>query len=200
MQSHVYKKIHDICLCWCGHVHRMPDSRILKQLLYGQLTGSTRSQGGQRKRYKDYLRLTLKSCAISNLTGILRHQIERNGAVSAIAHLTSSKANALPTLKLKIVEHAGKTQQVHKSRLSGPSAASTVGARVHPTSGCLLIGGAAIPHPPLSVNHVPPQVQTSLLQLRPKLYSPAVTVAGHVHPGSECSLISECATSEIRRK
>jgi len=43
-----------------------------------------------------------------------------------------------------------KTQQVHKSRLSGPSAASTVGARVHPRSGCLLIGGAAIPHPPLS--------------------------------------------------
>ena len=84
-----------------------------------------------------------------------------------------------------------KTQQVHKSRLSGPSAASTVGARVHPRSGCLLIGGAAIPHPPLSVNHVLPQVQTSLLQLRPQLYSPAVTVAGHVHPGSECSLISE---------
>jgi len=55
-------------LRWCGHVHRMPDSRIPKQLLYGQLTGSTRSQGGQRKRYKDYLRLTLKSCDISNLT------------------------------------------------------------------------------------------------------------------------------------
>jgi len=89
---------------------------------------------------------------------------------------------------------------VHKSRLSGPSAASTVGARVHPRSGCLLIGGAAIPHPPLSVNHLPPQVQTSLLQLRPQLFSPAVTVAGHVHPGSECSLISDCATVEIRRK
>ena len=55
-------------LRWCGHVHRMPDSRIPKQLLYGQLTGSTRSQGGQRKRYKDYLCLTLKSCDISNLT------------------------------------------------------------------------------------------------------------------------------------
>ena len=55
-------------LRWCGHVHRMPDSRIPKQLLYGQLTGSTRSQGGQRKLYKDYLRLTLKSCDISNLT------------------------------------------------------------------------------------------------------------------------------------
>jgi len=35
-------------------------------VLYGQLTGSTRSQGGQRKRYKDYLCLTLKSCDICN--------------------------------------------------------------------------------------------------------------------------------------
>jgi len=174
--------------------------RIPKKLLYSQLTGSTRSQGGQRKRYKDYLCLTLKSCDISNLTwdSTASDRAKWRRLCHSSLDLTSSKASALPTLK--IVEHAGKTRQVQESRLSGPSAASTVGARVHPTSGCLLIGGAAIPHPPLSVNHVPPQVQTSLLQLRPKLYSPAVTVAGHVHPGSECSLISECATSEIRRK
>ena len=44
----------------------MPDSRIPKQLLYRQLADSARSQGGQRKRYKDHLRLTLKSCDISN--------------------------------------------------------------------------------------------------------------------------------------
>jgi len=46
----------------------------------------------------------------------------------------------------------------------------TVDARLHPKSGCLLTGGAAIPHPPLSVNDVPPQVQMPLLQLRPQLY------------------------------
>jgi len=49
-------------LRWCCHVSQMPDSRIPKQLLYGQLADSARSQGGHRKRYKDHLSLTLKSC------------------------------------------------------------------------------------------------------------------------------------------
>ena len=51
-------------LRWCGHVIRMPDSRIPKQLLYGQLKHGTRNPGGQRKRYKDQLRCNLKACGI----------------------------------------------------------------------------------------------------------------------------------------
>uniref|UniRef100_A0A8C5PLD5 Reverse transcriptase n=1 Tax=Leptobrachium leishanense TaxID=445787 RepID=A0A8C5PLD5_9ANUR len=49
---------------WAGHVARMPDHRIPKQLLYGELSQGKRSHGGQRKRYKDTLKASLKSMDI----------------------------------------------------------------------------------------------------------------------------------------
>jgi hypothetical protein len=43
----------------------MPDNRLPKKLLYGKLQTGKRSQGGQKKRYKDTLKASLKSCCIS---------------------------------------------------------------------------------------------------------------------------------------
>ena len=51
-------------LSWSGHVVRMEDTRIPKQLLYGELCVGSRAQGGQRLRYKDTLRHNLKKCKI----------------------------------------------------------------------------------------------------------------------------------------
>ena len=51
-------------LSWTGHVIRMPDDRLPKQLLYGELADGQRSVGGQKKRYKDNLKATLKKCNI----------------------------------------------------------------------------------------------------------------------------------------
>ena len=42
-------------LRWTGHVTRMPDERLPKKILYGK-----RSHGGQKKRYKDTLKASLK--------------------------------------------------------------------------------------------------------------------------------------------
>ena len=47
-------------LRWTGHVTRMPDERFPKKILYGELQVGKRSHGGQKKRYKDTLKASLK--------------------------------------------------------------------------------------------------------------------------------------------
>ena len=47
-------------LRWTGHVKRMPDERLPKKVLYGELQEGKRSQGGQKKRYKDIHKASLK--------------------------------------------------------------------------------------------------------------------------------------------
>ena len=43
-------------LKWTGYVTRMPDERLSKKILYGELQIGKRSHGGQKKRYKDILK------------------------------------------------------------------------------------------------------------------------------------------------
>jgi len=52
-------------LRWAGHLTRMPDQRIPKRLLYGELNQGKRSLGGQRKRFKDTLKVSLKAFNIA---------------------------------------------------------------------------------------------------------------------------------------
>ena len=47
-----------------GHVRRMDDSRLPKQLFYSELVTGKRHKGGQRKRYKDVLKASLKALEI----------------------------------------------------------------------------------------------------------------------------------------
>ena len=47
-------------LRWTGHVTRMPDERLPKKILYRELQVGKRSHGGQKKRYKDTLKASLK--------------------------------------------------------------------------------------------------------------------------------------------
>ena len=47
-------------LRWTGHVIRLPNKRLPKNVFYGELKEGKRSQGGQKKRYKDTLKASLK--------------------------------------------------------------------------------------------------------------------------------------------
>ena len=53
-------------LRWAGHVVRMPDERLPKRLLYGELCAGKRSRGGQKKRFKDTLKVSLKCCSFDH--------------------------------------------------------------------------------------------------------------------------------------
>ena len=52
-------------LRWSGHVMRMHDNRIPKQIFCSELVAGKRRPGGQIKRYKDNLKRSLRLCNIS---------------------------------------------------------------------------------------------------------------------------------------
>ena len=53
-------------LRWAGHVVRMSEERLPKKIFFGEFAGGKRSQGGQKKRYKDTLKATMKNFAIDH--------------------------------------------------------------------------------------------------------------------------------------
>jgi len=55
-------------LQWVGHVMRMPDSRIPKQVFCGRLAVGSRPQCGPVRRYKDTVKENIKKCGMNPST------------------------------------------------------------------------------------------------------------------------------------
>ena len=55
-------------LRWTGHVIRMGDERLPKQIFYSELSEGKRDVGGPKKRFKDNLKTNLKKCEINVTT------------------------------------------------------------------------------------------------------------------------------------
>ena len=55
-------------LRWLGHVKRMGDHRIPKQLLYGELAQGKRSRGRPKLRYKDTCKYSMFKCGVEVTT------------------------------------------------------------------------------------------------------------------------------------
>ena len=51
-------------LRWLGYVIRLPDNRLPRHLLYGELSQGQRSFGRPKKRFSDYIKITLQKCNI----------------------------------------------------------------------------------------------------------------------------------------
>ena len=52
-------------LCWLGHVYRMEDGRIPKDILYGELAAGQRGLGRPQLRYKDVCKRDMKAVCIN---------------------------------------------------------------------------------------------------------------------------------------
>ena len=71
LQSNLRSIEATLSLCqlrWAGHVVRMEDGRLPKQLFYGELSQGKRGTGRPKLRYKDSLKANLKKCNIDTAT------------------------------------------------------------------------------------------------------------------------------------
>ena len=60
----IHSMIMESQLRWSGHVARMPEYRLPKQVFFGELSTGNRSRGRPIQRYKDTLKAALKKCNI----------------------------------------------------------------------------------------------------------------------------------------
>ena len=66
-----------------GHATRMPDERLPKKVFYEELQVGKRSKGGQKKRFKDTLKVSLKDSTYHLSPGNRVNRIRQRGVASS---------------------------------------------------------------------------------------------------------------------
>ena len=109
---------------WAGHVTRMHDDRLPKQLLYGEHCYGKRSVGGQKKRFKDTLKKPSQASISMSPTGKSVPMIDPFGAVRFIPEQKQQNQTGSQRLR-KSVLLAKRDYTLSQSRAtSGPRARS----------------------------------------------------------------------------
>ena len=107
-------------LRWTGHVTRMSDEWLPKKVLYGELQEGKRSQGGQKKHYKDTLKASLKDFNIPT------ESWERAAQERTKWHCLINKGPS--QFEAKRIYEAERKRKERKARAKGPSSDSAQSA------------------------------------------------------------------------
>ena len=126
-------------LRWLGHVIRMPGSRLPCRLLYSGLSCGRGSVGGQKKRFKDHIKLSLSKCGIpfdrlEELAGDREewHAVcDRRLATFEQQHIDVAVAKCVHIHLQRNQPHPMTTQQGSACTVCGRVCASAFGLRSH---------------------------------------------------------------------
>ena len=99
-------------LRWTGHVIRMPDERLPKKVFYGELQEGKRSQGCQKKRYKDTLKASLKDFDIP--IGFLEQTSQERSKWRGLINKAAALYEKIEAVKLK--ENTEKAKPIPRSQ------------------------------------------------------------------------------------
>ena len=121
-------------LRWSGHVTCMDDSRLPKQLFHAELSTGKGHKGGQRKRYKDVLKSTLKAynIPVDEWQALAQDRLAWRAAIrEGTKHFEKSQLQSLDDKRSARKNRVPNPSTAVPCQLCGKICASTFGLQAH---------------------------------------------------------------------